>query len=195
MKRLYGRPAVPITHKDFTLEVPCWHYILECGHTARYVLRVPWGEYGWCSNCREPWVYDWNVTEVHPESGKRPSDRQRLEALPQAGTLEPDETAPVPRKRKRRKINPVELSVIQDQATIRNRIADMLWAFEADSLTHAEADFLAGQTNSSRRLVYIVADEMGIHLGEADPPKDDSGYSLWRDLDSWRPATAEDRAR
>jgi len=162
-----GHPAVPITHRDYQLEVPTWNYLLECGHTARYVLRVPWGEYGWCASCREPWVYDWNVTEVHPERGNRVSERQRIEALPQASTLQPDETAPVPRKRKRRKINVVEMSVIQDQAIMHNRIADMLWALEADSLTHVWAVWVARQTNSSVSTVYRVAETMGANLIEA----------------------------
>lgn len=134
--RLIGRPAVPITHKDFVLEVPCWRYIRPCGHLILYRIRIPWLDYGWCAACREPFQHDSDTREIKPRiTRKCQSEEESLIAL--------------------------------DDAIIRNRVADMLWAFEAESLTRAQAKFLARQTNSSERTVKRVAETMGLNLVDA----------------------------
>lgn len=136
MRRLYGRPATPITHKDFVLEVPCWRYIRPCGHVILYRIRIPWLEYGWCAACREPFQHDSDTREIKPRNTRNALDENK--AL-----------------------------IMLDEAIVHNRIADLLWALEAESISHRWAIWVARQTNSSQRTVERVAETMGLNLIDA----------------------------
>lgn len=133
---LAGAPVHKAGHRDYTIDVPTYHYYPCCGHEIRYHVPITHGEYGYCQECRDYFIFDFSVAEVIP--------------------LYPN---------RRRHYSPDEIARLLDFAIMRNRIADLMVDI-GPGITRDSEDIIMGLTGASHWLVREVQRDLGYECDE-----------------------------